>query len=238
MFNFSQQVILVTGAAGNLGQAVARSFRAAGARLVLVDRASDRLGHIYPDLVTAPSVFLAAPYDVFEPESVKALVERVAERFGRLDVLVNTVGGYRAGLPVQQTPLEVFDLMMTLNARSAFVISQAVVPVMLRQSSGRIIHVAAKAGLAGAANGAAYSAAKSAVIRLTESLAAELKDKGINVNCIVPGTLDTPQNREAMPNADTSRWVSAESVANVILFLASPAARSVHGAVIPVTGKG
>jgi NAD(P)-dependent dehydrogenase (short-subunit alcohol dehydrogenase family) len=238
MFNFNQQVILITGAAGNLGQAVTRAFRAGGAKLVLVDRTPDRLGHIYPDLVTAPNIFLAAPYDIFEPESVKALVGRIVDRFGRLDILVNTVGGYRAGTPVHQTPLETFDLMININARSAFIISQAVVPVMINQGSGKIIHVAAKAGMLGAANGSAYSAAKSAVIRLTESLSAELKDKGINVNCLIPGTIDTPQNREAMPTADTSHWVTAEAVADVVLFLASTAARAVNGAVIPVTGKG
>jgi NAD(P)-dependent dehydrogenase (short-subunit alcohol dehydrogenase family) len=128
--------------------------------------------------------------------------------------------------------------MIKMNARSAFLISQAVVPVMIKQGSGKIIHVAAKAGLTGFANGAAYSASKAAVIRITESLAAELKDKGINVNCIVPGTIDTPQNREAMPNADPSRWLEPAAVADVILFLASNAARSVHGVALPVTGKG
>jgi len=238
LFNFSNQAVLITGAAGNLGQAVARAFQATGARLVLVDRATGRLGHVYPDWVNSPNIYLAAPYDVMDPESLQTLVYRVVDYFGRLDVLVNTVGAYRAGQPVHQTPLEVFDTMMTMNARSAFMVSQAVIPVMINQGSGKIIHVAAKAGMAGLASGAAYSASKSAVIRLTESLAAELKDKGINVNCIVPGTIDTPQNREAMPEADKTRWVQADAVADVILFLASPLARAVHGAVLPVTGKG
>ena len=238
MFNFSSQVVLVTGAAGNLGQAVARSFRSAGAVLVCVDRATDRLGHIYPDWVNFPGVYLAAPYDIMDPESVKTLVTRVVAHFGRLDIVVNTVGGYRAGTPIHQTPLEVFDSMIMLNARSAFLISQAVVPVMIQQGSGKIIHVAAKAGQVGFANGSAYSAAKSAVIRITESLAAEVKDKGINVNCIIPGTIDTPQNRAMMPNAEYGRWVSPEAVADVILFLSSQESRAIHGAAIPVTGKG
>ncbi len=238
MFNFSNQTVLVTGAAGNLGQAVARAFQAAGAHLILVDKTSDRLANIFPTWLNSPDIYLAAPYDVMDPESLKMLVHRVVNHFGRLDILVNTVGAFRAGTPVHQTPLDVFDQMMTLNARSAFLISQAVIPEMISQGSGKIIHVAARAGQSGAANSAAYSASKSAVIRITESLAAEMKDKGINVNCIIPGTIDTPQNREAMPNADVSRWVAPESVADVILFLASPAARSIHGAAIPVTGKG
>ena len=238
MFNFSSQVVMVTGAAGNLGQAVARAFRASGAHLVCVDRASDRLGHIYPEWTNLPGVYLAAPYDIMDPESVKTLVTRVVAHFGHLDIVVNTVGGYKAGTPIQQTPLEVFDSMIMLNARSAFLISQAVVPVMIQHGSGKIIHVAAKAGQVGLANGSAYSAAKSAVIRITESLAAEVKDKGINVNCVIPGTIDTPQNREMMPNGDPSRWVTPEAVADVILFLSSQEARAIHGAAIPVTGKG
>jgi NAD(P)-dependent dehydrogenase (short-subunit alcohol dehydrogenase family) len=127
--------------------------------------------------------------------------------------------------------------MMDLNARSAFITSQAVIPQMLKQGSGAIIHIAARPGLAGRANMAAYSASKSAVIRLTESMAAEYKEAGIRVNCIIPGTIDTPQNRRDMPDAETSKWVEPESLAEVILFLASQAARDINGAAIPVYGR-
>jgi NAD(P)-dependent dehydrogenase (short-subunit alcohol dehydrogenase family) len=127
--------------------------------------------------------------------------------------------------------------MMNLNARTAFIASRAVVPHLLRQGSGKIIHIAARPGLQGRAESAAYSASKSAVLRLTESLSAELRDSGINVNCVIPGTLDTPPNREAMPEADNSRWVAPESLAGVILFRASPAARDIHGAAVPVYGR-
>ena len=238
MFNLNSQVVLVTGAAGNLGQAVARAFRAAGAKLVLADRANDRLPRIYPELISAPNVFLAHPYDIADPASARALVQRARERYGKIDVLANTIGGYKAGTPLEETPIEVLDEMFSLNARTVFLISQAVIPGMLQQGYGRIIHVSGKAGLAGSANSSAYSAAKAAVIRMVESMAAELKDKGINVNCVLPGTIDTPQNREAMPKADPSRWVTPEAIADVFLFLASPASRSVTGAAIPVTGKG
>jgi NAD(P)-dependent dehydrogenase (short-subunit alcohol dehydrogenase family) len=127
--------------------------------------------------------------------------------------------------------------MIDLNARSVFVACQAVIPTMVDQRSGKIINVAARSGLAGAARSAAYSAAKAAVIRLTESMAAELKNDGINVNCVVPGTIDTPRNRADMPKGDPSRWVTADSLAEVILFLASDAARDIHGAAIPVYGR-
>ena len=238
MFDFSNQVVMITGAAGNLGQAVARAFWDAGAHLVLVDRTAERLSLIYPGWGAHPRIYQAAPYDIMDMESVQSLVHRVANHYGRLDILVNTVGGYRAGLPVHLTSLDVYDQMMALNARSAFILSSAVAPVMIAQAAGKIIHVAGKAGLAGSANAAAYSAAKSALIRLTESLSAELKENGIHVNCVLPGTINTPKNREAMPNTDPSRWVEASAVADVILFLASPAARGIHGAAIPVFGKG
>jgi NAD(P)-dependent dehydrogenase (short-subunit alcohol dehydrogenase family) len=151
-------------------------------------------------------------------------------------VLVHTVGGFRAGSPLHETPLETFEFMIKLNASTVFITNQAVMPQMLKQGSGKIINVAAAAGLAGRPKMAAYSASKAAVIRLTESTSAEVKAEGINVNCILPGTIDTPQNREAMPNANFAKWVQPESLADVIAFLASDAARDVHGAAVPVYG--
>ena len=237
MFDFTEHVVIVTGAGGNLGSAVARGFLEAGARLCLAELTADLLKRRYPDLQPDSEHYLAAPVDANDPDSVQGMVEVVIARLGRLDVLVNTVGGYRTGVPVHETPIEAWDGMMSLNARTAFIASRAVVPHMLQQGSGRIISVAARPGLQGRAQSAAYSASKSAVLRLTESLSAELRDSGINVNCVIPGTLDTPPNREAMPEADTSRWVSPDSLAEVILFLASPAARDIHGAAIPVYGR-
>ena len=158
-------------------------------------------------------------------------------RFGRIDVLVHTVGGYTGGSPLYETSLESWDRMINLNARTAFLICQAVIPQMLAAGGGKIVTVAAGAGREGRAKLSAYSAAKGAVIRLTESMAAELRQRGINVNCILPGTIDTPENRQAMPNADSSRWVAPASLADVVLFLASDAARDVHGAALPVIGR-
>ena len=165
------------------------------------------------------------------------MAHQAVARFGRIDVLVNTVGGFRAGTPVHETPLETWDFMFQLNARTAFLASRAVIPHMLQQGQGKLIHVAARAALTGAAKMAAYSVAKSAVVRLTESMAAELRRANIHVNCVLPGTIDTPQNRAAMPAADHSRWVKPEAIADVILFLASDAARAIHGAAIPVYGQ-
>jgi NAD(P)-dependent dehydrogenase (short-subunit alcohol dehydrogenase family) len=138
---------------------------------------------------------------------------------------------------LHETPIETWDFLLDLNARSVFIASRKVIPHLLNQGSGNIVNVAARPGLEGKAGMSAYSASKSAVIRLTESMAAELKDRGINVNCIIPGTIDTPQNRESMPNEDYSMWVAPESLADVIQFLSAPAARDIHGAALPVYGR-
>jgi NAD(P)-dependent dehydrogenase (short-subunit alcohol dehydrogenase family) len=236
MADFSGKVVIVTGASGNLGSATARTFLEANASLVLVDRALDALRAEFADIADSPDHLLAGGVDLTNPDSVAETVNAVVARFGQIDVLVNTVGGYRAGTPVHETPLDTLDFMFNLNARTVFIMGQQVVPHMLQRGYGKIVSIAARPGLQGNKNAAAYSAAKSAVIRITESMSAELKSSGINVNCILPGTIDTPQNREAMPNADYSRWVPPEDLASVILFLASDAARAIHGAAIPTYG--
>ena len=237
MFDFSGRVVMVTGAAGNLGQAVARGFQAADATLVLVDRAADRLSRLFPELAGSDAHLLATSVDMTDAAAVEAAVGEAIQRFGRIDVLANTVGGYRAGTPLHQTPLDTWDFMLDLNARTVFIASRAVIPHMLEQGSGRIISVAARAALKGAARSSAYSASKSAVVRLTETMAGELRRKGVNANCVLPGTIDTPGNRQSMPDANHSRWVKPEEIADVILFLASDAARAIHGAAVPVYGQ-
>lgn len=238
MCNVMGLVVIVTGAAGNLGSAVARAFASAGARLVLVDRAADRLLHLFPEWVDSPDHYLATSVDLTQEEAVRTMVEEVLTRFGRIDVLVNVAGGYQGGTPFHETPWEVWNQMFNLNVRTMYEVSRAVVPTMLKQGSGKIVNVASRSALQGSARQGPYSAAKSAVMRLTEAMAAELKNQGINVNCVLPSTIDTPQNREAMPKADPSRWVKPEAIAEVILFLASDAAQAVHGAAVPVYGTG
>lgn len=236
MFDFSNRVIMVTGASGNLGSAVARRFQEDKARLALIDRHEDVLSKVFPDLVGSPDCLMSACADLTDPAAVSEVVMKTMDVFGRLDVLVNTVGGYQAGTPLHETSLETWDFMFDLNARTAFITSQCIIPHMIQQQYGKIIHLAARPGLQGRAKMSAYSASKAAVIRLTESASAELKQYGINVNCILPGTLDTPQNRIAMPEADFRSWVAVESLAGVIAFLASDTARDIHGAAIPVYG--
>ena len=238
MQTLKNQVAIITGAVGNLGQATARAFQQAGAKTVLVDHSPDRVRAMFPELAGSPDHLLAGGVDLSDAASLTKLVQQTLDRFGRIDTLVNTVGGYRGGKPVHEADPADWDFLFNVNVRTALNCCRAVVPPMLKQQRGRIINVASRNGLAGSAGYAAYSASKSAVLRLTESLADELKAANINVNCIMPGTIDTPQNRAAMPKSDFTKWVEPEAIAEVIAFLASDAARAVNGAAVPVYGKG
>jgi len=236
MSEFEGKVVMVTGAAGNLGAAVAASFAALGARLALLDHSAERLGRTRDDL-DLPSPTLLLPTDLTSTDSVAAAADRTVAQLGRVDVLANIAGGFTMGPALHETDDEDWDLMMRLNARSVFNTCRAIVPHMLRQGAGRIINVSARAALEGKARMGPYCASKAAVLTLTESLAAEHRLDGINVNCILPGTIDTPQNRAAMPEADFSRWAPPAAKADVVVFLASEASRAVTGAAIPVYGR-
>ena len=227
------ETVLVTGAAGALGDAVVRRFAAGGARVALLD--IDKAGvERRAAALGAGHVALAA--DLADEAAVKAAVGRALAAFGRIDALANLAGGFAMGPPVHETPLALWRRMMDLNATGLVVAAGAVVPAMVKQGRGAIVNVGALSALSGKAAMAAYTAAKAAVIRLTESMAAELRDKGINVNCVLPSVIDTPANRAAMPKADPSKWVAPAALADVIAFLASDGARAIHGAAIPVAG--
>jgi NAD(P)-dependent dehydrogenase (short-subunit alcohol dehydrogenase family) len=226
---FDGKTCLITGAAGNLGRAVAGAFASAGASLILIDLDDKVLRSAYGRDDERKALVRADLLDA-------ASVAQAAARFDRIDVLCNIAGGFRMGHPVHETPEDVWELMLDLNAKSLINTARSVVPKMLAAGYGKIVNVGAVAGLRGGAKMGAYSASKSAVIRLTEAMSAELRDKGINVNCVLPSVIDTPQNRADMPGADPRRWVAPEALAEVVLFLASDAARAIHGAAIPVTG--
>lgn len=227
---------MITGAAGNLGEATARAFYQAGARLILVDNRADRLEKLFGDIADEDECLLPS-VDLTKEEAVHEMVQNALSSFGQIDVLINIAGGFTMGDRVHETSTETWEFMMNLNARSVLFTSKSVVPHMLERKNGRIINIGANAATHGKAKMGAYIASKSAVIRLTETMSAELRHNGINVNCILPGTIDTPQNREAMPKADFDKWVPPAALADVILFLASDAARAVTGAAVPVRGR-
>lgn len=227
------RTVCITGAAGNLGKAVAAAFATEGARLVLIDLKLEGLQSAFEGL---SGERLLLPTNLLDAAAVQASIAKALDQYGRIDVLCNVAGGFTMGAPVHETTDQTWDQMFDLNDRTLLNMVRAVVPAMLKQGSGKIVNVAAFNALRGAPLMAAYSASKSGVIRLTEAMAAELRERNINVNCVLPTIIDTPQNRAAMPGADHSKWVPAADLANVIAFLASDAARAVHGAALPVTG--
>ena len=226
------RTVLITGAAGSLGRVVANVFAERGAHVVLVDLDQQALQKVFEQY----QQHLLAPTNMLDQAQVDATVRQAIERFGRIDVLANLAGGFRMGEPVHATSDANWNFLFDINARTLVRAVHSVVPHMLKQGGGKIVNVGAYAAQKGVAQMGAYIAAKSAVIRLTESMAAELRDKNINVNCVLPTIIDTPENRAAMPNADPSRWVAPQDLASVIAFLASDAARAIHGAAVPVTG--
>ena len=223
---FADRTVVLTGAAGNLGRAVAAVFAERGANLVLLDRRA----------ADADARHLSVAVDLLDARAVQAAVDKAIERFGRIDVLCNLAGAFRMGAPVHETADADWTFLLDVNARTLLNTARAVVPRMLAAGGGKIVNVGAYAAQKGAAQMGAYVAAKSAVIRLTESMAAELRSRNVNVNCVLPTIIDTPENRAAMPGADARRWVAPRELAEVVAFLASDAARAIHGAALPVTG--
>jgi len=229
------KVVMVTGATGNLGQVVARKFAAQGAKLVLLARDAGDLKALADELQVES---LAEAADLSDPTSVDALISRTLARFGQIDVLAHTVGGYAAGKPVHESEVDVLEKMFALNVKPVYVTAGRVAKTMVeRGAGGKIVVVLAKSALKGQANAAAYTASKSAAQRIVESMALELRDKGVNVNAVLPSIMDSPANRKDMPNADPAKWVTTDDVADAILFLASDAAAKIHGASLEVYGR-
>ena len=236
MSEFNQSVVVVTGAAGNLGRAVAQAFAERGAHLALLDLNAAGIDSTIAACKGQASA-KAFPTNLIDATSVGQCIDEVLDAFGRIDILANIAGGFTMGPTVPETSDRDWDFMMNLNARSVFNMCRRVIPAMQGNGGGRIINVSARAAEQGKARMGPYCASKAAVLTLTESLAAENRFDNINVNCILPGTIDTPQNREAMPDANFDHWVPPAALADVILFLASGAARCVTGAAIPVYGQ-
>ncbi len=230
---FENKTVVVTGAAGNLGQAVAAAFEAEGARLLLVDVDAARLDEVFPGTSDTREKLATDLRD--EAVTAAALAEALSD--GRsCDVLCAIAGGFHMGEPVHETSAEVWDQMLGLNAQTLLSAVKALLPGMVAQGAGRVVTVGAAAARSGVAGMGAYTATKSVVMRVTEAMAAELAGKGVTVNAVLPSIIDTPQNRAAMPGADPDKWVKPEDLAAVVTFLASPEARAVSGALLPVTG--
>jgi len=237
MFDFSEDVIVVTGAAGNLGSAVVKRFLRQGGKVCALDHRRGRLEGLFADSTGEGQLHIYEGVDVTDRKALENLAGRISSEVGEVSVLVNTVGGFTMGERVHEISTTTWQRMMAINVHSFLNTSAVFVPGMLEQEHGKVISIASKAALSGGAKTGSYAAAKGALLRLTESMAAELKSQNIQVNSVLPSTIDTPENREAMPNADFSKWVTPEQVADVIVFLSSTYSSGVTGAAVPVFGK-
>ncbi len=218
------KTVVITGGSGALGQVVVPACVDAGARVIVVDRHSRTAEAQGVRVMTA---------DITNEADIRRLVEAILEEVGRIDALINLVGGFAMG-SVLETDLSLWQRMLTMNLTAAFLLSKAVLPHMLQQRTGRIVHVAARAAVEPFPGAAAYVVSKAGLAALIRALALELAGSGVTVNGLLPTTIDTPANRKSMPDADSSKWVNPRSIADMLSFLVSDEASQTNGALIPL----
>lgn len=233
------KIVLVTGATGGLGRVVVKRLLQAGAVVAAVHRDEARFRDLAAFAGGAPDSLAGFKADVTSDADVRAMAEEVVRRYGRVDALLNLVGGYRGGADVASTPEDDWDFLMRTNVKSVFLCSRAVLPAMIKAGAGRIVSVAARPAVEnkGRARSGAYAVSKAGVVVLTEAIAEETRRSGITANCIVPATIDTPKNRAQIAGGDVSKWADPVDIAEVLLFLVSDASSVTSGAAIPVYGK-
>jgi NAD(P)-dependent dehydrogenase (short-subunit alcohol dehydrogenase family) len=233
---FSGKVAVVAGGTGGLGRAVSQALLAEGAKVIATYREQKELDVLTSEAGGAASSLRGVKVDVTDEVAVRDLFEKILAEDGHIDILVNAVGAFAGGTNLWETEAKIFDQMLALNLRSGYILARAVVPLMLKQKSGVIVNVASKAAVDHGSGASAYAASKAAAVALMDSLAAEVKGRGVRVNSILPSIIDTVANRKAMPGADFAKWPKPEEIARVILFLCSDDAKLIHGASIPVYG--
>jgi len=233
----SGKVVVVAGGTGGLGQAVSLAFLNEDDRVIVTYRKEEEFAALKKLAGGNGSRLEGYIVDATDEVAVAKFIEGVVERHGRLDAMVNTVGGYAGGVKLWELDTKVFDQMLALNLRSGYALSRAAVRVMLKQGRGAIVNVAAKAAIDHEAGAGAYAASKAAAVAMMDSLAEDLKGTGVRVNSILPSIIDTETNRRAIPKADFTKWPKPEDIARVIVFLCSDDAKVIHGAAVPVFGN-
>lgn len=233
---FPGKVALVAGGTGGLGRAVSLAFLDEGAKVAATYRKPEDLESLRKDAGGNKTGLQGYRVDMTDEAAVGELIEKIVAQYGRLDMLVNAVGGYVGGTKLWELDTKVFEQMLTLNLRSGYALGRAAARAMLKQGSGAIVNVASKAAVDHGAGAAAYAASKAAAVALMDSLAADLKGTGVRVNSVLPSIIDTEANRKAMPKADFAKWPKPEEIARVILFLCSDQAKVIQGAAVPVYG--
>lgn len=230
----SGKVVLVAGGTGGLGRAVSLAFLDAGATVVATYRKQEEFDELRSAAAGHASRLEGYRVDVTNDAVVQQTISSIVAKQGKIDAMVNAVGGYAAGAKLWETEPKVFEQMFSLNFYSGYVLYRAVVPAMLKNGRGAIVNVASTAAIDHAGSAAAYAASKSAAVAMIDSLAADLKGTGVRANSILPSIIDTEANRRAMPHADFAKWPKPEEIARVIVFLCSDDAKLVHGAAIRV----
>jgi len=231
--NFKNQVAVITGGTGALGSAVAKAFVNSDANVVILYSREAGLKTV----ASFENKLTAIKTDVLSELSVQSMVEQVVKKLGRIDILVNAVGGFIGGVPIVETTEAQLNKMFDLNLKSVFLCSKHIFPIMMKQKFGRIINVGSKGGLNAASGMGVYSASKAAVINFSGALAEEGREHNITANVVIPSIIDTEANRSAMPDANFDDWVKPQSIADLILHLSSKEANDVSGGVIPIYGK-
>ena len=233
----NDRVVLVTGGAGNLGKAVTAAFLEAGARVVVPLYKTDGSESLEDLQAQHPGRLHTFALDLTTERGANQAVGQVVEWGGRIDGVAHLIGGYIGGSKLADTPIEVWDRMMDLNVKSAWLVARSAVPRMIEQGGGTMVFVSSRAARRGRSKNGAYATSKAALLTLVETLAEEYASEGIRANAVLPGTVDTEANRRAMPDADHSRWTSPAEIARVMVFLSSDQSAPVNGASIPVYGR-
>lgn len=234
--NFANKTVVVAGGTGGLGRAVSLEFLRNGARvLVTYQNAAEFEALKKAAGRDAPSL-LGKAVDVTDEAAVSQFVDSALTGNGRIDVLVNTVGGYAGAIKLWEMDPKVFEKMLALNLRSGYVLARVVIPAMLKAGGGSVVNISSRAAVDHAAGASAYAASKAAALAMMDSLSEDVRGTGIRVNTILPSIIDTEANRKAMPGADFTKWPKPEEIARVVVFLCSDDAKVIHGAAIPVYG--
>ena len=237
-YDFTGRVAVVTGVGreGQIGHAVAEAFGKAGAKLIIADRDAVGLARNAKAFAAQGVEVRPAAGDLTEADVAKWVVEQAMETFGRIDVLVNVAGGLLGVAPATEAAADVLQREMAVNVTTMYLVTRETAKVMVRQKSGAIVSFASIAGLSAKPSMAAYSAAKAGVASLTRSFALELREAGVRVNAVAPGTVRTRENRASMADASDVHWVEMQDVVNAVLFLASDLASGINGHVLPISG--
>ncbi|MHB1354672.1 MAG: SDR family NAD(P)-dependent oxidoreductase [Anaerolineae bacterium] len=231
------KTILITGATGALGSVAVDACAATGGNLAITARSADDLAVLESRLSLPAERLLIQPADLTNASDITSLMAAVAARWGGVDILLHTAGGWAGGKRLADLSVADWQDMLALNLNSTFNINRAVLPYMLSRGWGRIVNIAARAALLPGGKQAPYNVAKAGVVALTASLAQDYRRSGITANCLLPGTIDTPANRRDMPDGDSSRWVKPQEIVSAMLYLISAEAGAINGAAIPVYGQ-